>query len=77
MNTSDVDEIIFKNGSVIKTIECDGENIRGKRSELKHWLYDYEMNDFDLSFLDEFISKENISSNNNGVIFMSSSREIE
>lgn len=50
MNTSDVEEIIFKNGSVIKTIECDGENIRGKRSELKHWIYDYEMNDFDLSF---------------------------
>lgn len=72
-----MDEIIFKNGSVIKTIESDGENIRGKRSELKHWMYDFERNDIDLSFLDEFVNKENINSSNDGIIFMSSSRKIK
>ncbi|MBS5307700.1 hypothetical protein [Clostridium sp.] len=65
-------EIIFENGSVIQTIESKGEIIRGKRSELKNWLYDYEMNDVDLSFLDNFISKENIKSNDDEIIFMSS-----
>lgn len=67
-------EIIFENGSVIQTIESKGEVIRGKRSELKNWFYDYEMNNVDLSFLDNFINKENKKLNDGEVIFMSSSR---
>lgn len=77
VNIDNMDEIFFKNGSVIKTTESDCENIRGKRSELKHWFYDYEMNDVDLSFLDNFISKENIKLNDDEIIFMSISRKIK
>lgn len=70
-----MNQIIFENG--IQAVDSKGVVIRGKRAELRHWMYDFERNDIDLSFLDEFVNKENINSSNDGIIFMSSSRKIK
>lgn len=55
MNTGNVDEIIFKSGSIIKTIECDGENIRGKRAKMKPYIDDFEK----ASYYEEELFNEN------------------
>lgn len=72
-----MNQIIFENGSIIQAVDSKGVVIRGKRAELRHWMYDFERNDIALSFLDEFVNKENINSANDGIIFMSSSRKIK
>jgi len=72
-----MNQIIFENGSIIQAVDSKGVVIRGKRAELGYWMYDFERNDIDLSFLDEFVNKKNINSSNDGIIFMSSSRKIK
>lgn len=53
-----MNQIIFENGSIIQAVDSKGVVIRGKRAELGYWMYDFERNDIDLSFLDEFVNKK-------------------
>ena len=55
MNTSDVDEIRFKNGNVISIIEPKGEVVRGKRAKMKPYIDDSEK----ASYYEEELFNEN------------------